>query len=259
MKSTRNIPASVRQRLLNRAKTDRRPFNELLQYYAMERFLYRFSLSVHADRFVLKGALMLRIWRSPGFRPTMDIDMLGITSNKEAEIIRQIQDILIVNVEPDGLGFDPDSIQCERITEDANYEGIRLRFLGKIENARIHMQLDIGFGDAVIQNLRSLNSLLFLISLHHICFVTAAKVQSLKNLKPSLNLLWMPSRLNGLQTDISTTEFYGCDMMSLLIILGHSYLDGIVWKMKNFPNTLLLENSSKDFKFRNYNRKMTPL
>jgi hypothetical protein len=61
MKSARNIPASVRQRLLNRAKTDRRPFNELLQYYVMERFLYRFSLSPHADRFVLKGALMHRV------------------------------------------------------------------------------------------------------------------------------------------------------------------------------------------------------
>ena len=92
---------------------------------------------------------MLRIWRSPGFRPTMDIDMLGITSNKEDEIIRQIQDILIIDVEPDGLDFDPDSIQCERITEDASYEGIRLRFLGKLDEARIHMQLDIGFGDAV--------------------------------------------------------------------------------------------------------------
>jgi len=152
MKSARNIPASVRQQLLNRAKTDRRPFNELLQYYAMERFLYRLSLSVHsvhAERFILKGALMLRIWRSPGFRPTMDIDMLGITSNKEVEIIRQIQDILIEDVEPDGLDFDPDSIQCERITEDGNYEGIRLRFQGKLGNARIYMQLDIGFGDAV--------------------------------------------------------------------------------------------------------------
>ena len=79
----------------------------------------------------------------------MDIDMPGITSNNEAEIIRQIQDIMIVDVEPDGLDFDPDSIQCERITEDADYEGIRLRFLGKLEKARIHMQLDIGFGDAV--------------------------------------------------------------------------------------------------------------
>ncbi len=125
MKSPRNIPASVRQRILNRAKSDRRPFNELLQYYAMERFLYRLSQSAHADRFILKGALMLRVWRSPELRPTMDIDMLGRTSNKEADIIAQIRDILSMDVEADGLAFDADSIQTERITEDADYEGIR--------------------------------------------------------------------------------------------------------------------------------------
>ncbi len=65
MKFPKNIPASVRQRLLNRARNDRRPFNELLQYYAMERFLYRLSQSVHVDKFILKGALMLRAWCSP--------------------------------------------------------------------------------------------------------------------------------------------------------------------------------------------------
>ncbi len=149
MKSPRNIPASVRQRLLNRAKSDRRPFNELLQYYAMERFLYRLSQSAHADRFILKGALMLRVWRSPELRPTMDIDMLGKTSNEEADIVAQIRDILTVDVETDGLAFDPDSIQAERITEDAYYEGIRIRFLGALGSARINMQIDIGFGDVV--------------------------------------------------------------------------------------------------------------
>ena len=125
MKSPKNIPASVRQRILNRAKSNQRPFNELLQYYAMERFLYRLSQSAHADRFILKGALMLRVWRSPELRPTMDIDMLGRTSNKEADIIAQIRDILSMDVEADGLAFDADSIQTERITEDADYEGIR--------------------------------------------------------------------------------------------------------------------------------------
>lgn len=149
MKSPRNIPASVRQRLLNRAKSDRRPFNELLQYYAMERFLYRLSQSVHADRFILKGALMLRVWRSPELRPTMDIDMLGRTSNEETDIVAQIRDILTVDVEADGIAFDPDSICSERITEDADYEGIRIRFLGALGSARIHMQIDIGFGDVV--------------------------------------------------------------------------------------------------------------
>lgn len=149
MKLVKNVPASVRQRLLDRARTDRRPFNELLQYYAIERFLYRFSLSAHLNRFVLKGALMLRVWDMPEIRPTMDIDLLGITSHKESEIIKQVRDILAVDVEPDGLFFDPDSIKSEQITEDADYEGIRIRFHGSLEKAIIHMQIDIGFGDAV--------------------------------------------------------------------------------------------------------------
>ena len=149
MKPARNVPASVRQRLMNRAKGDKRPFNELLQYYAMERFLYRLSRSAHADRFILKGALMLRVWRSPEFRPTMDIDMLGITSNEEVRIVAQIRDVMAVVVEPDGLTFDPDSIQSERITEDADYEGIRVRFRETLDSARVSMQIDIGFGDIV--------------------------------------------------------------------------------------------------------------
>lgn len=145
----KNLPASIRQRLLNRARNDRRPFSELLQYYAMERFLYRLSQSAYVERFILKGALMLRVWRSPEVRPTMDIDMLGRTSRVEADIALQIQDILTVDVETDGLAFDPASIQTERITEDADYEGIRIRFLGALGSARINMQVDIGFGDIV--------------------------------------------------------------------------------------------------------------
>ena len=149
MTSLRNVPASVRQRLLNRARSDRRPFNELLQYFAMERFLYRLSQSAHADRFVLKGALMLQVWRSPDIRPTMDIDLLGRTSNAEDDLMAQLRDILAVDVEPDGLAFDADSIRTERITEGANYEGIRIRFPGTLATARIHMQIDVGFGDVV--------------------------------------------------------------------------------------------------------------
>ncbi len=81
MKPKRNAAASVRQRLINRAKSDKRPFNELLQYYAMERFLYRLSQSAHADRFILKGALMLRAWRSPEFRPTIVSGLPELLSN----------------------------------------------------------------------------------------------------------------------------------------------------------------------------------
>ena len=141
--------ASIRQRLKNRARSEQRPFAELLQYYAMERFLYRLSLSTQAQNFVLKGALMLRVWEAPEYRPTMDIDMLGKTSNDELSIVSQIKEMLGTEVEPDGLEFDTDSIQSERITEDADYQGIRIRFLGYLDSARINMQIDIGFGDIV--------------------------------------------------------------------------------------------------------------
>ncbi len=148
-KSPGNIAASVRQRLLNKSRTDKRPFGELLQYYSMERFLYRLSVSNHAKRFILKGALMLRTWNAPSARPTMDIDMLGITSNEVERVKEQVRDICTAEVVPDGLVFDPDSVRGERITEDADYEGIRVRFFGTLDTARVNMQIDIGFGDIV--------------------------------------------------------------------------------------------------------------
>jgi len=80
--SGRDLGASVRQRLLNQSRTQGRPFQELLQYFAMERFLYRLARSLFADRFVLKGALLLTAWRAPLTRPTMDIDLAGRTSNE---------------------------------------------------------------------------------------------------------------------------------------------------------------------------------
>ncbi len=149
VKNPTNISASVRQRLYNRSEKDQRPFTELLQYYAMERFLYRLSVSSHANRFVLKGALMLKIWETPLHRPTMDIDMLGITSNKEEEIIAQIRDILSVSVISDGIIYEESTIKTTRILEDADYEGIKVMFQGKLDTAKIHIQIDIGFGDIV--------------------------------------------------------------------------------------------------------------
>ena len=110
MKSPQNVSASVRQRLLNPSKADNRSFIEILQYYAMERFLYRLSLSDHVQHYILKGALMLRAWKSPEFRSTMDIDMLGKIGNEEENITAQVRDILIVEIKPDGLTFDSDSI-----------------------------------------------------------------------------------------------------------------------------------------------------
>lgn len=147
-RSKTNIGAPVRQRLKNRAASDKRPFAELLQYYAMERFLFRLTQSPHADCFILKGALMLQAWQSPETRPTMDIDMLGMTSNNVENICGQIADVLAVEVE-DGLVFEPATIRGEAIKEDADYEGVRVRFIGTLDNARVTMQVDVGFGDVV--------------------------------------------------------------------------------------------------------------
>jgi len=145
----KNLAASVHQRLLNKAREANRPFNELLQYYAIERFLYRLSRSPFADRFVLKGALMFNAWGLAGFRTTRDIDLLGYTSNVVEHVADLFRQICTVNVEPDGWVFDAESIQGEQIKEDADYEGVRVTFRGWLGKTRVHMQIDIGFGDIV--------------------------------------------------------------------------------------------------------------
>jgi hypothetical protein len=146
---TKNVAASVRARLTNRAKSRNRPLQEVLQYYGLERFLYRFSRSKHRDRFLLKGALMLRVWDAPESRPTRDIDFLGYVDNEIETLEAIVREICAVDVEDDGLSFDVSTVAGERIKEDADYEGVRIKFTGFLERARIRMQLDIGFGDLV--------------------------------------------------------------------------------------------------------------
>jgi hypothetical protein len=139
----------VRQRLLNQSRAQNRPFQELLQYFAMERFLYRLAKSPHADRFILKGALLLTAWRAPVSRPTMDIDLAGRTDNRPDHIKAVVSAVCAVIVDPDGIEFNRDSIEVSRIKEDADYEGIRVQFRATLARARVPMQLDIGFGDVV--------------------------------------------------------------------------------------------------------------
>ena len=144
-----NASASVHQRLLNIARKTARPFDEVLQYFAMERFLYRLSQTEHADSFVLKGALLFRIWDTPDSRATRDIDFLAYLDNSPANLAAIISDVCAVDSVDDGLKFDPETVEAQRIKEDAVYEGVRIRFHGQLGNARIHMQVDVGFGDLI--------------------------------------------------------------------------------------------------------------
>jgi hypothetical protein len=148
-KELKNISLSVHQRLLNKARQTSRTFNELLQHYAIERFLYRISKSPNSDRFILKGALMFSVWSSLNSRPTMDIDLMGRIDNSLDVIVAAMKDACKTEVENDGMAFDPESVTAVRITEDAEYQGVRVRIQGNLGNARISLQIDIGFGDEV--------------------------------------------------------------------------------------------------------------
>lgn len=144
-----NLAASVRARLQTRAKEEGRPFQEFLQYYGLERFLFRLSRSAYRDKFVLKGGLMLRLWDVNSYRPTRDIDLLGFTNNQIEEVEAIVRDVCSEDGDDDGVVFDINGVTGERIKEDADYEGIRIKFLGFLERARIPMQIDIAFGDIV--------------------------------------------------------------------------------------------------------------
>jgi predicted nucleotidyltransferase component of viral defense system len=115
----------------------------------MERFLYRLAKSQYADRFILKGALLLTAWRAPLSRPTMDIDLAGRTNNQLGHIKEVVGSVCEIDVEADGIQFDRTAIEVNRIKEDADYEGVRVQFHATLARARIPMQLDIGFGDVI--------------------------------------------------------------------------------------------------------------
>ena len=149
MTPIKNMPASVRQRLLNLARGEELLFEELLRHYCMERFLYRLSQTSNVERFVLKGALMLKIWSPEDHRLSKDIDVLGRASNESAAILAQFKEILVADVQPDGLEFDTHSIRINPIVSDAEYGGLRVKLSCYLDSAKCSLQIDIGFGDIV--------------------------------------------------------------------------------------------------------------
>lgn len=145
----KNMSASVRQRLTNTAKAESRRFSDVLQYYALERWLFRLSQSQYRDRFILKGALLFVVWKTPATRPTRDIDFLGRLKNDLEYIRTVVADVCQAQVDDDGLMFAPATVATERIAEDADYQGVRATFQATLGNARIPMQIDIGFSDVM--------------------------------------------------------------------------------------------------------------
>ncbi len=146
--SSRNTAASVRARLLAKARADKQDFNLVLTRYALERLLYRLSVSAQADHFLLKGALLFDLWFDFPHRPTRDADLLGYGSSEIPHVEAAFRDICAVGPD-DGMRFQTDSVHALEIRKEANYSGVRVTLIGLLDGARCHVQVDVGFGDAV--------------------------------------------------------------------------------------------------------------
>ncbi len=145
---SRNLAASIRARLKQRADVAKQDFNLTLTHYGLERLLYRLSISAHAPNFLLKGALLFSLWYDLPHRPTRDADLLGFGPDDIDSAVATFREICQIAVE-DGIAFDPASVKGAVIRKEAGYGGVRIDLQAKLDGARIALQVDIGFGDAV--------------------------------------------------------------------------------------------------------------
>lgn len=145
---SRNLAASIRTRLKQRADATKQDFNLTLTHYGLERLLYRLSVSPHAANYLLKGALLFSLWYDQPHRPTRNADLLGFGPDDLDTAVAAFREICQIEVE-DGIAFDPASVNGSVIRKEAGYGGVRIDLRAKLDGARIALQVDIGFGDAV--------------------------------------------------------------------------------------------------------------
>lgn len=143
-----NRAASIRARLLAKAKARGEDFNRVLTRFATERWLYRLSVSGHAREFLLKGAMLFDLWFDQPHRPTRDADFLGVRPADAGALARAVAEVCSIEAD-DGLRYDAASIRVAEIRENASYSGLRVALAALLGTARCPMQLDVGFGDAV--------------------------------------------------------------------------------------------------------------
>lgn len=144
-----NVAASVAARLLHRAKRTGDDYQTLLTNFCFERFLYRLAASSVRDRFILKGAMLLRIWSDQPYRATRDLDLLRRGDSSFEAILGDIRIVCETVVEPDGVTFDPDAARIEPIRAEDEYAGARTTLPARCDSARLLLQIDMGVGDSI--------------------------------------------------------------------------------------------------------------
>jgi hypothetical protein len=144
-----NLAASVRQRLLNLARARGEELQLVLSRYGVERLLYRLGRVPAGERFVLKGAVLFTLWEGAPHRPTRDVDFLGWGDPSPGAVADLFRAVCGAEVEPDGLAFSAESVAAESIRDRQEYGGVRLTMVAMLGSARVPLQVDVGFGDAV--------------------------------------------------------------------------------------------------------------
>ena len=144
-----NLAASVAARLLNRAKQTGDVYQTLLTSFCFERFLYRLGKSEVRERFVLKGAMLLRLWSDQPYRATRDLDLLRKGDGSFEAIRADLRTICAVPVQPDAVSFDADAVEVESIRAEDEYAGTRATLPARCGTARLSLQIDMGLGDSV--------------------------------------------------------------------------------------------------------------
>ncbi|MBK7904666.1 MAG: nucleotidyl transferase AbiEii/AbiGii toxin family protein, partial [Proteobacteria bacterium] len=144
----RNVGASVRARLLQRSR-DSAPISDSADALCTERLLYPLSQSDIATDLSSRGAMLFVTWVEAPFRPTRDLDLLGYGENSPEAIGDTFRAICRQPVDDDGVAFDVDGLEAAPIREDIEYGGVRIRTQAIIDGARIPIQVDVGFGDAI--------------------------------------------------------------------------------------------------------------
>jgi predicted nucleotidyltransferase component of viral defense system len=144
-----DVGASVRARLLGLAREQGEDFQLLLTRYANERLLFRLSASGHAQQFVLKGAALFALWTGKPHRATRDLDLLGFGDPGVAHVREVFTKVLAHDVVDDGVHFDLATLAVDLIRDDQEYGGVRAEVVARVTNARVRLQVDVGFGDAV--------------------------------------------------------------------------------------------------------------
>ncbi len=144
----RNRAASIKQQLSNLARREGRVFEIVMVRYALERLLFRLSASDKADRFILKGGMLVTLWLEGDNRETRDLDFLGY-GQADGETLKSIFADIMAAQYDDGLMFDVGGLQAEVIREEMEYNGVRLRTVALLERTRIPVTIDVGFGDAL--------------------------------------------------------------------------------------------------------------